>query len=128
MSSFKDIPFKLVPRQSRWPMPARDRDGVKWFEAEVQLNSQADMDDFRNLEAVVDVQPALGTYNGLVTVMRQKDPMVSVEGILIIPDAKGVTKMNAAIITRFQAQVSGTDAERYRANVTWLITDDEVVP
>lgn len=128
MSTFKTIPFQLVPKQSRWAMPTRDRDGIMWFETEVQLNSQADVVSFRNLEAIIDVQPALGTYNGLVTIMRQRDSEVNVEGTLVIPDAKGETKMYEAIITRFQAQVSGTDAERYRAVVTWLITNDEVVP
>lgn len=127
-SSFAGYPFRWVGQRGYFPQLARDGDGVPRLSGEMQLDTEADYKALQNLACVADIRMATGGFIGRVTIQRQKDPLANPEQNLYTPVRRGELGLFTAILVRFESRASGRIDNRFRADVEFVITSDEVTP
>lgn len=92
------------------------------------MDSEADYKALASFVCSGDVRMGTGGYLGRVVIQRQKDPMVNPEQALFTPVRKGELGEFTAVMAKFTPRTSGRVDNRFRAEVQFILTSDEITP
>lgn len=116
---FAGIEFQVTTSDGRLPLPARDNQGIYYYEAEILVDTRTHYRQLESKLSVTTVKPAMGTI-GLGLAVVERGPG---SASLTYPDEENEEVTVTAILLEYKGRsLIGRDGP-YRVNVKFVLTE-----